>query len=141
MQYELFGNMKNLPGRKLILPSLLAGLLITGMAPELVLSQEEERAAEAEQVWQQAIGLNLQGEWVRALALFRQVAAGDSPRAAEAAFYSGLCLENIPDRDVEAFQAFAELRSRFQGDPITSKAISHQITLAGMLGESDSFYR
>ncbi len=141
MQFEKFGNMKNLPGRTLIIPTLLAGLLIAGVAPERALSQEEERVTGAEQTWQQAIGLNLQGEWVRALALFRQVAAGDSPRAAEAAFYTGLCLENIPDRDVEAFQAFAELRSRFPGNSITGKAVSHQITLAGILGESDSFYR
>jgi len=141
MQSAQYGHTKKQPGRALFLPILLVGFLVTGMAQERVLSQQQEQAASAEAMWQQAIGLNLQGEWIRAMALFRQVAAGDSPRAAEAAFYTGLCLENIPDRDVEAFQAFAELRSRFPDNPITSKAVSHQITLAGMLGESDSFYR
>jgi hypothetical protein len=141
MQFTRIGNNECRPGRALILPIVLAGFLSMGATPESAFSRQEQQAASAEAIWQQAIGLNLQGEWVQALALFRQVAAGDSPRAAEAAFYAGLCLENIPDRDVEAFQTFAELRSRFPDDPITGKAISHQITLAGMLGESDPFYR
>jgi len=141
MQYEHIGKIGHLPKRMLILLALLVGAVTTTATPGSALSQQEERTSQEQEVYQRAIGLNLQGEWAQALTLFQQVAGSDSPRAAEAAFYVGLCLENIPDRDVEAFQAFAELRGRFPEDPIVQKAISHQITLAGMLGKSDSFYQ
>ncbi|MFC1595299.1 hypothetical protein ACFL3X_00085 [Gemmatimonadota bacterium] len=141
IQSEHIGKIEPRARRALILLVLLAGTVILTATPDRALSQQEERASAVQDVYLQAIGLNLQGEWAQALPLFQQVAGSDSPRAAEAAFYVGLCLENIPDRDVEAFQSFAELRSRFPDDPITSKAISHQITLAGMLGTSDSFYQ
>jgi hypothetical protein len=141
MQSAQIGNQKLQPWRALIIPALLAGMLGLAAAPGNVRSQQQEAATGAESDYLRAISLNLQGDWVRALPLFRQIAAGDSPRAAEAAFYAGLCLENIPDRDLEAFQVFAELRSRFPDHPIVTKAISHQITLAGMLGTSEPFYR
>ncbi len=141
MQSGHIGNIKHLPERAMILLALLAGTVTMVTIPGNALSQQEERASEVQEVYLQAISLNLRGEWAQALTLFQRVAGSDSPRAAEAAFYVGLCLENIPDRDIEAFQVFAELRSRFPENPITQKAISHQITLAGMLGASDSFYQ
>jgi len=140
MQSEHIGKYRHLPKRMLILLALLVGAVTTTATPVNALSQQE-RTSEVQNIYQRAISLNLQGEWVQALALFQQVSGSDSPRAAEAAFYVGLCLENIPDRDVEAFQAFAELRGRFPEDPTVQKAISHQITLAGMLGKSDTFYQ
>jgi len=140
MQSERKGTKRNKTRRVSILTALSVVICLTGIAPTDAFSQEEEATA-AEATYLEAIGLNLQGDWTGALALFRQVAAGDSPRAADAAYYTGLCLENIPERDVEAFQAFAELRRRFPGNEIVSKAVSHQITLAGMLGKSDTFYR
>ncbi|MFC1627494.1 hypothetical protein ACFL3H_00090 [Gemmatimonadota bacterium] len=141
MQSEHIGNIGHLPKRMLILLALLVGAGLMTVTPGNALSQQEAKPSAVQEVYLQAINLNLQGEWAQALTLFQQVSESDSPRAAEAAYYVGLCLENIPDRDVEAFQAFAELRGRFPDDPIVQKAISHQITLAGMLGRSDSFYQ
>ncbi len=96
---------------------------------------------DVETLYERALTLNLQGEWEDALVLFRRIAAGSSARAAEAAFYTGLCLENLSGRDAEAFTAFAELRSRFPASPFASKALSHQVNLAGVMGEEDPYYR
>ena len=114
-------------------------LLATGLiCVSPVLAQERD----AEEVtYQRARDLNLRGEWEKALELFRQLASGDSPRAAEASFYEGLCLENLLDRDEEAFQVFAALRQSHPDNQISAKALSHQIILAGMLGERDRSYR
>ena len=101
--------------------------------------QAEEQ--QEEETYQRARDLNLRGQWEQALELFRLLARGDSPRAAEAAFYEGLCLENLPGRDEEAFQVFIALRLSQPDDPFAAKALSHQITLAGVLGEKDSSYR
>lgn len=114
---------------------------ITFTAPASVLATPQGIEQDPEEVYQQALNLNLEGEWEKALTLFRQLADRDTPRAAEASFYSGLCLENLTGRDVEAFQEYARLRSRYPESPMAVKALSHQITLAGVLGEEDEFYR
>ncbi|GEM_PF-1699928 len=106
-------------------------------APYAGLKQEPDVEAR----YQQALALNLQGNWENALPLFRQIAAGSSEHAAEAAYYAGLCLENLSERDAEAFQAFVDLRTRFPESPFAAHALSHQVTLAGQLGDNDPFYR
>ena len=113
----------------------------TARAVPLVASQQEQQSQDIETLYQQAMVLNLQGEWVEALPLFEQIAAGTSTRAAEAAFYAGLCLENITGREADAFQAFAGLRERFPESTFAPRALSHQVTLAGRLGRDDIFYR
>ena len=119
---------------------LSAGLL---MAPALV-SVSSLQAQERESVevtYQRARDLNLRGEWEQASELFRQIASGDSPRAPEAAFYLALCLENLPGKDEEAFQIYDALRQSHPDHTVAQKGLSHQIILAGVLGESDRSYR
>jgi hypothetical protein len=121
----------------LVLAIGLAAPAVARAAPMGAFEQEQD----PESLYQEALALNLQGEWARALPLFQQIAAGSSARAPEAAFYAGLCLENLPERQVEAFEAFVDLRERFPESTFAARALSHQVTLAGQLGRDDTFYR
>jgi GWxTD domain-containing protein len=91
--------------------------------------------------YQEAKDLTLKGEWAEALQRFRALAEGESEQAAGAAFYVGLCLENMQGRDAEAYEAYASLRNRFPDAPMAQEALRRQITLAGALGFSDLRFR
>lgn len=120
---------------------LLSGTLLLASALISASSIRAQERESAEETYQRARDLNMRGEWEEASELFRQIASGDSPRAPDAAFYLGLCLENLPGRDEEAFQVYDALRQSHPDHPIAEKALSHQIILAGMLGEGDRSYR
>ncbi len=117
--------------------TLLAVLLLALAAPPA--SGRQDPGQEA--AYRQAVDLTVQGEWQQALEIFRRIARGETPRAAESAFYTGLCLENISGRDAEAFEAFEDTRRRFPDSAAAGKALLRQLTLAGVLGFSDTRYR
>ena len=95
----------------------------------------------AEQAYQDARDLTMQQDWDRALQTFRRLAQGDSPRADDAAFYVGFCLENMPGRTEEAFLAYRDVRSGHPDSEMADRALMRMLPLAGTLGEEDASYR
>ena len=136
--YNIYRNVAR-KGSRLIFVLMCTFLVISGSVTTATV-QAQERESE-EDTYLRARDFNLRGEWDKAAELYRQIASGDSPRAPEAAFYLGLCLENLPGRDEEAYQVFEALQQSHPDDPIVEKALSHQIILAGILGEKDRSYR
>jgi hypothetical protein len=118
--------------------ALLAVLLPALAAPPVSGRQNPEQD---EAAYRQAVDLTVLGEWQQAVEIFRRLARGETPRAAESAFYTGLCLENLSGRDAEAFEAFEDTRRRFPDSAAAGKALLRQLTLAGVLGFSDTRYR
>lgn len=139
--YSDYNRYQNVSGKgsRLIFLLMCTFLMISGSATAATV-QAQERESE-EETYLRARDFNLRGEWGKAIELYRHIASGDSPRAPEAAFYLGLCLENLPGKDEEAYQIFEALQKSHPDDPIVEKALSHQIILAGMLGEKDRSYR
>lgn len=119
---------------------LMCTLLVISSSATAATVQAQETESE-EETYLRARDFNLRGDWDKAVELYRQIADGDSPRAPEAAFYLGLCLENLPGRDEEAYQVFEALQKNHPDNPIAEKALSHQIILAGLLGEKIRSYR
>jgi len=120
---------------------LVALLLLGFLSPAGDRPVRAQGESTQEEAYRQAVDLTVQGEWQQALVLFRRVARGDSGRAAEASFYTGLCLENLSGRDAEAFEAFEDTRRRFPDEPTARQALLRQIPLAGVLGFSDTRFR
>jgi hypothetical protein len=115
---------------------LTVALLVaaTVSVPASALTAQQEPAVR----YQQAKDLTMRGDWARALQMFRDLSTGDSPQASGAAFYVGVCLENMEGRDPEAFAAYEDMRRRFPDAPMAREALMRQITLAGVIGFSDT---
>ncbi|MFO7769109.1 MAG: HEAT repeat domain-containing protein [bacterium] len=122
----------------ILLGALLTGVLSAPLQPAGALMPQQPSP---EQAYQDARDLTMRQDWEEALYIFRALADGDSPRAADAAFYVGFCLENMSGRSQEAFRAYREVRMAHPDTEMARRALLRMIPLAGTLGDEDPSYR
>lgn len=127
------------PAARVLLGTLLTAIFL--LSAGRTEGAQPPQQPSPEEAYQEARDLTMHQEWDQALYIFQQLAEGDSPRSADAAFYVGFCLENMSERSGEAFDAYREVREEYPGSEMAHRALMRMIPLAGMLGEEDASYR